>query len=70
MRFDSLDVERDCNICVGTLIDGGVSVIELDGDLVEFVPVTDRRCTNLCFAGHARHEKVLSAPATLVTVML
>jgi len=49
--YDSLAVERDGNICVASLILGGVNVIAPDGALVEFIPMPDPICTNLCFGG-------------------
>lgn len=50
-RYDSLAVEADGNICVATLMTGGITVISPDGRLVEFVPLPDRYTTNLCFGG-------------------
>lgn len=50
-RYDSLAVEADGNICVATLMHGGITVIAPDGRLVEFVPLPDRYTTNLCFGG-------------------
>ncbi len=52
MRFDSLAVEADGNICVGTLDKGGITVCRPEGGLVEFVPIAgDTHVTNLCFGG-------------------
>ena len=48
-RFDSLAVENNGNICVGTLFNGGVSVISPLGELVEFVKFEDPYITNICF---------------------
>ncbi len=50
-RFDSLAVEASGNICVATLMNGGISVIAPSGELVEFVPMPDRYTTNICFGG-------------------
>jgi gluconolactonase len=50
-RFDSLAVEASGNICVATLMTGGISVISPAGELVEFVPMPDRMTTNICFGG-------------------
>lgn len=51
-RFDSLAVEANGNICVGTLVRGGVTVISPDGKVVDFVPTPqDPMCTNICFGG-------------------
>lgn len=50
-RYDSLAVEADGNICVATLIEGGISVISPEGDLVDFVSMPDNFTTNICFGG-------------------
>ncbi len=51
-RFDSLAVEANGNICVGTLVRGGVTVISPDGKVVDFVATPqDPMCTNICFGG-------------------
>jgi gluconolactonase len=48
-RFDSLAVENNGNICVGTLFNGGVTVISPSGELVEFIKFEDPYITNICF---------------------
>ena len=50
-RYDSLAVEANGNICVATLVKGGITVVSPDGRLVEFVPMPDRHTTNICFGG-------------------
>jgi gluconolactonase len=50
-RFDSLAVEADGNICVATLVRGGISVFSPDGELVEFWKGPEPYCTNICFGG-------------------
>ncbi|MEJ8850753.1 SMP-30/gluconolactonase/LRE family protein [Variovorax rhizosphaerae] len=49
--FDSLAVEAGGNICVATLLNGGITVLSPDGELVEHVPLPDPYTTNLCFGG-------------------
>lgn len=49
--YDSLAVERDGNICVASLILGGINVIMPDGAFVEFHAMPDPICTNICFGG-------------------
>ena len=49
--YDSLAVERDGNICVASLVLGGINVIAADGRFVEFVAMPDPICTNICFGG-------------------
>ena len=50
-RFDSLAVEKNGYVCVGTLVDGGVSVISPSKGLVEFHKLNDPYITNICFGG-------------------
>ncbi|MCP5267233.1 MAG: SMP-30/gluconolactonase/LRE family protein [Burkholderiaceae bacterium] len=49
--FDSLAVEANGNVCVATLMEGGISVCAPEGGLVEFVPFDDPFTTNICFGG-------------------
>lgn len=49
--LDSLAVDSAGNVCVATLINGGITVISPDGALVEFVPTGDPLTTNICFGG-------------------
>ncbi|WP_315837995.1 SMP-30/gluconolactonase/LRE family protein [Bradyrhizobium prioriisuperbiae] len=49
--FDSLAVEASGNVCVATLINGGISVIAPDGKLIEHVPTGDNVTTNIAFGG-------------------
>ncbi len=49
--FDSLAVEENGNICVASLVLGGINVIAPDGKFVEFVSMPDPICTNICFGG-------------------
>lgn len=50
-RFDSLAVEESGNICVATLVRGGISVFAPTGELVEFHEAPEGYCTNICFGG-------------------
>ena len=50
-RFDSLAVDRAGNICVATLVHGGISIISPDGTSVRHVPMPERWPTNICFGG-------------------
>lgn len=53
-RFDSLAVEESGNICVATLVRGGISVISPTGELLEFHEAPEGYCTNICFGGRDR----------------
>jgi gluconolactonase len=50
-RFDSLAVDALGNICVATLMHGGITVVSPDGRLTSHVPLPDAMTTNLCFGG-------------------
>ena len=50
-RFDSMAVEQAGNVCVATLIRGGISVISPKGELLEFHEASEHYCTNLAFGG-------------------
>ena len=50
-RFDSMAVEECGNICVATLVRGGVSVFSPAGELLEFHEAPESYCTNICFGG-------------------
>jgi gluconolactonase len=49
--FDSLAVDGEGHVCVGTLVKGGITSISPDGRLVEKVPLPDPKSTNICFGG-------------------
>ena len=49
--FDSLAVDALGNVCVATLIDGGITVLRPGGGEADFVPMPDRITTNICFGG-------------------
>jgi gluconolactonase len=50
-RFDSMAIEASGNICVATLVRGGITVIAPDGAKTEHVPLPDLYVTNICFGG-------------------
>jgi gluconolactonase len=49
--LDSMAVDSAGNVCVATLINGGITVISPDGKSVEFIPTGDPLTTNICFGG-------------------
>ena len=49
--YDSLAVDGDGNVCVATLINGGISVLSPRGAPPRFVPMNDPLTTNVCFGG-------------------
>ncbi len=50
-RFDSLAVEAGGNICVASLVRGGISVFSPEGSLIEFHEAPEGYCTNIAFGG-------------------
>ena len=49
--LDSLAVEANGNVCVATLLNGGVTAFFPDGSGVEHYPFPDMITTNICFGG-------------------
>lgn len=49
--FDSLAVDAEGNVCVATIINGGITIHSPDGESVKHVPMPDRITTNICFGG-------------------
>lgn len=49
--FDSLAVEACGNVCVATLVNGGITIVAPDGGATEHVPFPDPGTTNICFGG-------------------
>jgi len=63
--FDSLAVDGDGNVCVGTLVNGGISVVDgQSGELVEFVQTDDILTTNICFGGEGHRTAYLTLSGT------
>jgi gluconolactonase len=50
-RFDSLAVDSEGNVCVATLISGGITVVSPQGKVVRQIPTGDMFTTNICFGG-------------------
>ena len=69
-RFDSLALDALGNICVATLMHGGISVVSADGSMCSHVPLPDRFTTNLCFGGRERRTAfvTLSGSGRLIAI--
>lgn len=69
-RFDSFALEANGNICVGTLVTGGITVFSPGGELLEFCKTSEGYCTNICFGGPDLRTAyiTLSGYGTLVAV--
>ncbi|MBI1182280.1 MAG: SMP-30/gluconolactonase/LRE family protein [Alphaproteobacteria bacterium] len=61
--LDSMALDEAGNVCVGTLINGGITSFAPDGSGVEFFPFDDILATNICFGG----EGLRTAYVTLST---
>ncbi len=61
--FDSLAVDATGNVCVATIVNGGITIHTPDGESVKHVPMPDRITTNICFGG----EGLKTAYVTLST---
>ena len=61
--FDSLAVDATGNVCVATIVNGGITIHKPDGESVKHVPMPDRITTNICFGG----EGLKTAYVTLST---
>lgn len=60
---DSLKIEAQGGICVGTLLNGGITTFQPDGR-TEHVVVPDMFTTNLCFAGQDMKDLYITASST------
>ncbi len=69
-RFDSMAVDALGNICVATLMHGGITTVSPDGSATSFVPLPDRFTTNLCFGGPDRRTAfvTLSGSGRLIAI--
>jgi gluconolactonase len=52
--FDSLAVDGEGWVCVGTLVNGGITAVSPDGTQREHVPMPDPLTTNICFGPDGR----------------
>jgi gluconolactonase len=68
--LDSLAVDAEGWVCVGTLVNGAITVISADGTTVERIASDDPLTTNLCFGGPDMHTAyvTLSATGRLVSI--
>jgi gluconolactonase len=47
--LDSLGVDGEGNVCVATLLNGGITVVAADGSTASHIPTGDPVTTNICF---------------------
>ena len=63
-RFDSLAVQANGEICVGTLESGCITVIAPSGQVIRQVPMPDTYPTNICFGGADRRTAFITLSET------
>ena len=56
--FDSLAVDAEGNICVATLITGGITIHSPDGADAHIIPMPDVLTTNICFGGEEPKNRI------------
>jgi gluconolactonase len=62
--FDSLAVDDDGWVCVGSLVRGGITSISPDGATIEHLPTGDPMTTNICFGGDDLNTAFLTLSGT------
>lgn len=62
--LDSLAVDGEGNVCVGTLGNGGITVAAPDGSSVEHIALPDPLVTNICFGGDDLRTAYVTLSAT------
>ena len=62
--LDSLAVDGDGWVCVGTLVNGGITAISPDGSAVEHHPIDDLLVTNICFGGPEGNTAFVTSSGT------
>lgn len=62
--LDSLAVDGDGNVCVATIINGGITVISPQGEVLQHIAVDDRITTNICFGGPDYQTAFITASTT------
>ena len=68
--FDSLAVDANGDVCVATLMDGGITTLcAADGE-PSFVPMPDRVTTNICFGGPDLKTAFITLSSTGLLVKL
>ncbi|KQT35446.1 gluconolaconase [Sphingomonas sp. Leaf412] len=62
--LDSLAVDAQGDICVATLINGGITIFAADGSGTTHLPVPDLATTNICFGGDTMCDAWITASST------
>ena len=62
--LDSLAIDANGNVCVGTIANGGITIISPDGEDVRHVPYPDPLVTNIAFGGADLRTAYITLSAT------
>ncbi|MFN3231514.1 MAG: SMP-30/gluconolactonase/LRE family protein [Alphaproteobacteria bacterium] len=62
--FDSMAVDAEGNVCVATLINGGITSAAPDGSGFEHFPFDDLLVTNICFGGEGLQTAYITLSTT------
>jgi gluconolactonase len=62
--LDSLAIDAEGNVCVATIVNGGITILSPDGARVEHVPMPDPLTTNICFGGPGLRTAFVTLSAT------
>jgi gluconolactonase len=62
--FDSLAVDAEGNVCVATIITGGITIHSPDGLRASLVPMPDLLTTNICFGGENLQTAYITLSST------
>lgn len=62
--LDSLAVEESGRICVGTMVEGGITIFDPEGGPPDFLPLPDIGITNIAFGGADRRDAYITASTT------
>jgi gluconolactonase len=61
--LDSLAIEENGNVCVATLLNGGITIVS-PGGATEHIPLPDLFPTNICFGGADRRDAYVTLSGT------
>ncbi len=62
--FDSLAVEASGRVCVATIVDGGITILDPNGGSPDHVPTSDPMTTNICFGGENLQTAYITLSST------
>jgi gluconolactonase len=62
--FDSLALDSAGNVCVATLLTGGITIHSADGQSAEFLEMPDIVTTNICFGGEQLDTAFITLSST------